>query len=78
MKLILLKGIYENHTFVANNFADQLNYFKNGCEHFENNSYINSVQFNNNKIIRETMERGLFEPIYIEFPYQEEVCYKKK
>jgi actin-related protein len=62
------QAIMENLTFAANDYKDQLNYFRFGRDYFQNKSYTNKVLFENNQITAQTLHKTVQEPIYLEFP----------
>jgi Actin and related proteins len=64
-----VQAIMENLTFVANDYRDQLNYFRYGREYFQNQNYSNKILYENNKIINMTLHQEVFEPVYLEFPF---------
>jgi len=51
---------------VANNYQDQLKYFKYGLKAFENTSYINSIEYENNKIIMKEELNNFINPIILD------------
>ena len=53
---------------MANNYQDQLTYYKDGIKAFENVAYQNSIKYENNLIIQKNASKELFEPLLCEFP----------
>jgi len=63
-----VQAIQENLTFVATDYAEQLNYFQYGKEYFNNTHYLNRIAFENDKITRANLQKEVSEPVILEFP----------
>lgn len=55
--------------YVANNYRDQLKYFRYGLKAFDNYTNKHRIEEENNRIILNTLDDYLYEPFLIEFPY---------
>lgn len=55
---------------MAENYQDQLKYFKYGVKGFSNTKYINSIEYENNKIIMEEEVQNLINPLLVDLSIQ--------
>ena len=67
-----IQALMENLTYSANNYSDQLNYYRYGKAYFQNENYTNKIRYENNNIINENIDNYLREPVLVQFPSQNE------
>lgn len=64
-----IQAVMENLTFAATNYKEQLKYFRYGTQGFEKGIYKNKIEYENFEYSKDTFEKILNEPVYLEFPF---------